>query len=156
MGKVLNSSLKRYTYANFFAILQKEWPVCSALFCKFIQRSQHSILYSSIKKPTDCQLLTSFRRSNWTFVDVFTECVAWSYWWTWCVLPIICNSKHFSFFVFSFNVSNKISSTPPWLLKFQFSILMFTFSILDLFCKFCPKVKRHLTFWCYLINLPVF
>ena len=79
------------------------------------------ILKVSIKMPTYCRLLTSFRRSNRMFVDVFIECVAWSYWWTWCVLPIICNSKHFSFFVFSFNVSNKISSTPPWLLKFQFS-----------------------------------
>ena len=28
------------------------------------------------------------------------------------------NSKHFSFFVFFFNVSNNISSTPPWLLNF--------------------------------------
>ena len=59
------------------------------LFCKFVR-----------------QLLTSFHRSSQMFVDVFIECVAWSYWWTWCVLPIICNSKHFSFFVFYFNVSN--------------------------------------------------
>ena len=29
------------------------------------------------------------------------------------------NSKHFSFFVFYFNVSNKISSTPPQALNFQ-------------------------------------
>ena len=29
------------------------------------------------------------------------------------------NSKHFSFFVFYFNISNKISSTPPRLLNFQ-------------------------------------
>ena len=29
------------------------------------------------------------------------------------------NSKHFSFFVFYFNVSNKISSTPPRPLNFQ-------------------------------------
>ena len=29
------------------------------------------------------------------------------------------NSKHFSFFVFYFNVSNKISSTPPRLLLFK-------------------------------------
>ena len=83
--------------------------------------TQCFVLYVCIKEPTYCQLLTSFRRSNQMFVNVFIECVAWSYWWTWCVLPIICNSKHFSFFVFSFNVSNKISSTPPWLLKFQFS-----------------------------------
>ena len=73
---------------------------------------------SCIKKPTYCQLLTSFRRSNRMFVDVFIECVAWSYWWTWCVLLIICNSKHFSFFVFYFNVSDKISSTPLLLLSF--------------------------------------
>ena len=33
-------------------------------------------------------------------------------------------------------------------------ILMFTFSILDLFCKFCPKI--NLPFWCCLIDLPVF
>ena len=29
------------------------------------------------------------------------------------------NSKHFSFFVFYFDVPNKISSTPPRLLNFQ-------------------------------------
>ena len=29
------------------------------------------------------------------------------------------NSKHFSFFEFYFNVSNKISSNPPQLLNFQ-------------------------------------
>ena len=29
---------------------------------------------------------------------------------------------------------------------------MFTFSILDLFCKFCPKID--LAFCCCLINLP--
>ena len=29
------------------------------------------------------------------------------------------NSKHFSFFVCYFNLSNKISSTPAWLLNFQ-------------------------------------
>ena len=88
------------------------------------------------------------------FVGVFIECVAWSYWWTWCVLLIIwiycwssvplvsfwsfcfilfllvninalknvfdskgwSNSKHFSFFVFYFNLSN-ISSTPTRLLN---------------------------------------
>ena len=64
--------------------------------------------------------MTSFRKSNQIFVDAFIECVAWSSWWTWCVLPIICNSKQFSFFAFYFNVSNKISSTPPRLLNFQF------------------------------------
>ena len=31
---------------------------------------------------------------------------------------------------------------------------MFTFSILDLFCKFCPKI--NLAFWCCLINHPLF
>ena len=83
--------------------------------------TQCFVLWVSIEKPTYCQILTSFRRSNWMFVDVFIECVAWSYWWTWCVLLIICNSKHFSLFVFYFNASNKISSTPPQLLNFQFS-----------------------------------
>ena len=83
--------------------------------------TQCFVLYVCIKEPTYCQLLTSFRRSNQMFVNVFIECVAWSYWWTWCVLPIICNSKHFSFFVFYFNVSNKISSTPSRLLNFPFS-----------------------------------
>ena len=29
---------------------------------------------------------------------------------------------------------------------------MFTFSILDLFCKFFPKI--NLNFWCCLINIP--
>ena len=37
-------------------------------------------------------------------------------------MPIICTSKHFSFFVFYFNVSNKISSTPTRLLNFQFRL----------------------------------
>ena len=31
---------------------------------------------------------------------------------------------------------------------------MFTFSSLDLFCKFCPKI--NLAFWYCVINLPVF
>ena len=33
-------------------------------------------------------------------------------------------------------------------------VLMFTFTILDLFCKF--GLKSNLAFWCCLINLPVF
>ena len=73
------------------------------------------------------------------FVDGFIECVAWSYWWTWCVLLIIwilycwsfvplvsfcsdlilmpkrmhliqkghSSSKHFSFFVFYFDLSKE-------------------------------------------------
>ena len=36
-------------------------------------------------------------------------------------MSIICNSKQSSFFVFYFNVPNKISSTPPRLLNVQFS-----------------------------------
>ena len=83
-------------------------------------------LWVSIKKLTYWQLLTfitdQFCRSNRMFVDVYTEYVAWSYWWTWCVLPIICNSKHFSFFVFYFNLSNKISSTHTGYQIFNFTI----------------------------------
>ena len=60
----------------------------------------------------------SFGRSIRMFVIVFIEYVDWSYWWTWCALPITCN---FSFFVFYFNKSNKISSTPTRLSNFQFS-----------------------------------
>ena len=86
-------------------------PSANTVFCFVI----------SIKKPTYCQLLTSFRGSNRIFVDVFIECVAWSYCWTWFVLPIIFNLRHFSFLVFYFNISYKISSTPPRLLNFQFS-----------------------------------
>ena len=71
-------------------------------------------------------VLISFRRSNQMCVDVFIECVVWSYWWTWFALPIISNSKHFSFFLFYFNVSNKISSTPQWLSNFQFSLFIAT------------------------------
>ena len=71
-----------------------------------------------MKKPTYCQLWTSFRRGNWMFVDVFIECVAWSCWQTWCRLPIICNLKYFSFFVFYFNVSNKIFFQPTQAIKF--------------------------------------
>ena len=93
--------------------------VCLGLQVQAKKPTQCFVLKVSIKKPTYCQLLTSFRRSNRMFVDVFIECVAWSYWWTWCVLPIICNWKHFSFFAFYFNVSNKISSTPPLLLNLR-------------------------------------
>ena len=57
--------------------------------------------FVSIKKPTYCQLLTSFRRSNRMFVEVFIECVAWSYWWTWCVSPITCYSPTTSAFLYS-------------------------------------------------------
>ena len=123
MGKVFNPSLKRYTYTDLFVILQKEWPICS-VFCFASSWKEPNTVFcfvSCIKKPTYCQLLTWFHRSNWVFVNVFIECVARSYWWTWCVLQIICNSKHFSFFVFYFNVSNKISSTPFPILNFQFS-----------------------------------
>ena len=63
----------------------------------------------------------SFRRSIRMFVIAFIEYVDWPYWWTWCALPITCNFKHFSFFVFHFNKSNKISSTPTRLSSFQFS-----------------------------------
>ena len=81
----------------------------------------------------------------------FIDCVSWSYFigWSWCVFLIIwilyfwsfvclvsfcpycfilflksdSNPKHFSFCVFNFNVENKISSTPTWLLHLQeFSI----------------------------------
>ena len=82
--------------------------MCFALQVRAKKPTQCFVLWVSIKKPTYCQLLTSFHRSNRTFVDVFIECVAWSYWWSWCVLLIICISKHFSFFVFYFNVSNKL------------------------------------------------
>ena len=102
----------RYTYTS-----QKEWPVCR-VFC--FASSCEEVLYVSIKKPTYCQLLTLFCVSHRMF-DAFIECVTWSYWWTLFVSPIICNSKHFSFFVFYFNVSSKISSIPPRLLNIQFS-----------------------------------
>ena len=117
MGNVFIPSLKRYTYADFFAISQKWWPVCR-VFC--FASSCKEVLNVSIKKPTYCQLLTLFRISHRMF-DAFIECVTWSYWWTLCVSPIICNSKHFSFFLFYFNVSSKISSTPLRLLNVQFS-----------------------------------
>ena len=48
-------------------------------------------------------------------------------------------------------VSLRQNSVPR--LNMQNFIVMFTFSILDLFCKFCPKT--NLAFWCCLINLPV-
>ena len=123
MGKVFNPILKRYTYADFFCDLAQGHPsvVCFVLQVHAKNPTQCFTLKVSIKKPIYCQLLTSFRISNRMFVDVFIECVTWSYWWTWCVLPIICNSEHFSFFVFYFNVSNKIFSTSPRLLSFQFS-----------------------------------
>ena len=100
---------------------------CFASLCK---KDQQSVLFCkvSIEKATYFQLLTSFRRSNEMFVDAFIECDAWSCWWTWCVLQIICNSKHFSFFVFHFNLSNKISSTQTLAIKFSiFQILKNTF-----------------------------
>ena len=74
--------------------------------------TQCFVLWVSIEKPTYCQILTSFRRSNWMFVDVFIECVAWSYWWTWCVLPIICNSKHFTASLYSI-LTCQINFPPP-------------------------------------------
>ena len=57
------------------------------------------------------------------FVDVFIECLLdlTDELDVFCVLPIICNSQHSSFLVFYFNVSNKISSTPPRLSNFRFS-----------------------------------
>ena len=73
--------LKQYPCAEFFAISQKEWPICSG-FCFVSSRKVSTLgfaLQDSIKKPTYCQLLTSFHR-NQMFVDVFIECVAWSYW----------------------------------------------------------------------------
>ena len=140
--------------------------VCFVLQVRVQKPTQFFVLQVSIKKPIFCQLLTSFHRSNWMFVDLFIGCVAWSYWWICCVLSIIWNSEHLRFFVFYFNVSNKITFTPPLLLNFQFSkqtfipshlpsstlplisdtqeytslnmknfVLMFTFSILDLFSK---------------------
>ena len=84
--------LKQYTCPDIFAISQKERPICSA-FCFVSSCKEAKILYFvlwvSIKKPTYCQLLTSFRRSNIMFVNVYIECVAWFYWWTLCVLLII-------------------------------------------------------------------
>ena len=92
--------------------------VCFVLQVCAKKSTQCFVLLPGIKKPTYCLLLTSFRRSNRMFVDVFIKCVAWCDWWTWCVLPTICNSKHFRFFVFYFNISNKISSTQFQLLNF--------------------------------------
>ena len=102
---------------TFFWISQKEWPICR-VFC--FASSREEVLYVSVKKPAYCQLLTLFRMSHRMF-DAFIECVTWSYWWNLCVSSIICNSKYFSFLVFYFNVSSKISSTPPRLLNIQFS-----------------------------------
>ena len=66
-------------YADFFAISQKERPIC-IVFC-FVSSCKETntlcfVLKVRIKKPTYCQLLTSFHRSNRMFVDVFIECVA--------------------------------------------------------------------------------
>ena len=126
LGKISTRFWNDILMLNFLRSRKRNDP--SVVFCFAGSCKEANIVFcfvSCIKKPTYCQLLTSFRRSNRMFVDVFIECVAWSCWWTWCVLPIICNSKHFSFFVFYFNVSNKISSTPPLLLDFQFSNLPF-------------------------------
>ena len=100
-----NPNLKQYTYTDFFVQFHVKKPT---------QNKKTTTYYQLLT-------LTSFCRSNQIFVDVFTECIAWLYWWTWCILLITCNSKHFSLFVFYFNASNKISSTPPQLLNFQFS-----------------------------------
>ena len=84
--------LKQYTYADFCAISQKVRPMCSVL-C-FVNSCKEAntlcfVLQVSIKKPTYCQLLTSFRSSNRMLADIFIELVARSYWWTLCVLSII-------------------------------------------------------------------
>ena len=70
--------LKQYTYANFYAISQKERPVCS-VFC-FVSSCKEAntlcfALQVSVKKPTYHHLMTSFRRSSQMFVDVFIELV---------------------------------------------------------------------------------
>ena len=61
----------------------------------------------------------------------------------------------------SFQFSNPLVYAPLLLgtqeytnLNMQNFLLMLTFSIVELFCKFCPKV--NLAFWFCLINLPVF
>ena len=82
-----------------------ERPVCSVFW--FVSSCKEAnalcfVLQVSIRKPTYYHLLTSFRRSNRMFVDVFTECVAWSYWWTWCVLLIIRILYRWFFCSFSF------------------------------------------------------
>ena len=123
MWKVFNPSLKVLLMLTFFLRSQKESDsslVCFVLQVHWKKPIQYFLLKVSIKKATYCQLFSSFCRSHQMF-DVFIEFIAWFYWLSWWVLPIICNSKHFSFFVLYFNVSNKISSTSPWVLSFQFS-----------------------------------
>ena len=100
-----------YIYISIFAISQKEWVVSGVFY--FVNLCKEANIC--------CQLFTSFCRSNRMFVDAFIEYVSWSYWWTWCISQIICNSKRIIFFVFYLNVSNKMFSTPSRLLNLRFS-----------------------------------
>ena len=66
--------LKQYNYASFFAISQKEWPVCT-VFCfvsswKEATNTLGFVFEVSIKKLTYHQLLTTFSRSTRMLVNV--------------------------------------------------------------------------------------
>ena len=54
-----------------------DWSVvCFVLQVWAKKPTKWFVLSVSIKKVTYCQLLTSFRRSNRMFVDVFVKCAA--------------------------------------------------------------------------------
>ena len=77
------------------------------------------------------------------FVGVFIECVAWSFWWTWCVLLIIwipycwsfvrlVSCRSFSFILFLFvniNALKNVFDSKGWSNSKQFSFFVFYFNL---------------------------
>ena len=86
--------LKQSTYADIFEILIKERSLCIVFSFVSSCTEQNTfcfILRASIKKPTYCQLLPSFHKSNQMLVDVF-------YWMCFLILfyrmNFICFADH--------------------------------------------------------------
>ena len=93
-----------------------ERPVC-IVFC-FVSTCKKAntpcfVLYASIKKPTYCQLLTSFRSSNWMFVDVI-------YWICLLILFYRMSLTCFVWILYFINISS--SKADAFSLFFKFSI----------------------------------
>ena len=72
MGKVINPTLKRYTFAKFFAILQKEWPVCS-VFCFVSSCIEANTMFSFINWYKEANLLPTI--DYWSHFAEVTECL---------------------------------------------------------------------------------
>ena len=81
---------KQYTYADFFEVLINERSIC--IMFSFVGLCKEA---NTLKKPTYCQLLTSFRKSNQMFVDLIHWICFLIFFliyfigWTLCVLLIV-------------------------------------------------------------------